>query len=54
MLRKLYIAVGAGVCFWFMTAAFAGWKSPKFFSGGGRGGSGRGGGVFFGGGWGGK
>lgn len=55
MLRKIYIGVGAAVCLWFMTAAIAGWKSPKFFSAGGRSGSGRGGGVFFGGGgWGGK
>lgn len=48
MLRKVYIGIGAAVCLWFMTAAFAGWKAPKFFSGGRS--SGRGGG-YYGGGW---
>lgn len=49
MLRKFYMGVGFVICFWFVTAAIAGWKSPKIFKGG-RGSSGRGGG-FFGGGW---
>lgn len=50
MLKKIYIGIGAAVCLWFVTAAIAGWKSPKFFTGGGGGRSGRGGG-FYGGGW---
>jgi hypothetical protein len=52
MLKKIYIGIGAAVCLWFVTAAIAGWKSPKFFGGGGRGGySGGRGGGFYGGGW---
>ena len=51
MLKKIYIGIGAAICFGFMTAAIAGWKSPKLFKGGGGGySSGRGGG-YYGGGW---
>lgn len=49
MLKKFTIGIGIATSLWFMTAAIAGWKSPKIFSGGG-GRSGRGGG-YFGGGW---
>ena len=49
MLRKIYIGIGVAICAWFMTAAIAGWKSPKLFHGG-TGSAGRGGG-YYGGGW---